>query len=140
MPYYIEPDVAGEIGSESILETKAHPPIVHKLHFVFEGWLGDDIIETFPCFLVTEKLRKSLQQLGFSGIEFDDVKISKSATFREIYGDKTLPKFVWAKITGNQSNNDDFFISQDHRLVVSDAAYAAISKFKIENAIIEDFG
>jgi hypothetical protein len=31
-----------------------HPPIVSRLHLVFDTWEGDDLVERFPTFLVTE--------------------------------------------------------------------------------------
>ena len=49
--FVIEPEVAGEIGERTIYEnydaitTKGERPIISHLHFVFMGWLGDDILE-----------------------------------------------------------------------------------------------
>lgn len=44
---YIEPEVAGGLGEETQMDSTVHPPLVKKLHLEFEGWLGDDILETF---------------------------------------------------------------------------------------------
>jgi hypothetical protein len=45
MQYILEPEVSGEIGERTVIDSSVHPPIVSYLHFVFMGWLGDDLIE-----------------------------------------------------------------------------------------------
>ena len=57
---YIEPEVAGGLGNETIIDKNYHPPIVKKLHYEFNGWLGDDILESFPCFIVSERLKNEI--------------------------------------------------------------------------------
>ncbi|MGH7418144.1 MAG: hypothetical protein ACREKB_10245 [Candidatus Rokuibacteriota bacterium] len=40
MSYWIlEPEVAGEIGEGTVLEPCTHPPVGHRLHYEFRGWL-----------------------------------------------------------------------------------------------------
>jgi hypothetical protein len=68
---------------------------VKGLSVVFDGWLGDDLLEIFPSFIVTEKLADAMQEYGLSGFEFRDVRISTSEQFKEIYGEKKLPRFLW---------------------------------------------
>lgn len=36
----------------TIMEATVHPPRVERLHYEFEDWLGDDLVESFPSFLV----------------------------------------------------------------------------------------
>lgn len=43
----IEPEVAGSLGKETELDSSVFPPHVKKLHYEFDGWLGDDILESF---------------------------------------------------------------------------------------------
>jgi len=133
----IEPEVAGGLGDKTLLDNSVHPPFINKLHFEFEGWLGDDILETFPCFLVTESLKNKIEDENLAGITFDDVLITKSSIFIEMYPDKMLPKFYWAKINGTFVKSD-FFLGADHRLVISKKAYELLSHFKIAHALIED--
>lgn len=45
------------------------PVEVTKLHYVFEGWLGDAPIESTPCFLATEELAATIREEGLSGGE-----------------------------------------------------------------------
>lgn len=46
--YRLEPEVAGELGSGTVMDVSRHPPLVSHLQFKFQGWLGDDLLETFP--------------------------------------------------------------------------------------------
>jgi len=133
----IEPEVAGSLGNKTEMDTSIHPPIIKSLHFEFDGWLGDDLLETFPCFIITRDLKLSIEDNNLSGISFDNVIITKSETFKELYNGRNLPKFYWAKINGKPYDND-FFLGADYRLHISEKAFSVLKKFKIDNAIIED--
>ena len=61
MFHTLEPEVAGGFGEQTILDNSTHPPDVKWLHYVLDGWLGDDILESFPCYIVTERLRRTPQ-------------------------------------------------------------------------------
>ena len=71
----LEPEVAGELGSGSLVDTSVHPPRVSKLTLMLSGWLGDELVETFPCYVVTESLGTALVSAGLTGFELDDVDI-----------------------------------------------------------------
>lgn len=133
--HYVEPEVAGAWGNETIADTSVHPPVVHKLHYEISGWLGDDLLETFPCFIVSERLREDLIKSGLAGFDFDHVLISKSD---ELAADTTfeeMPNFHWMKVHG-ANEGADFKISADHRLMVSDRALTVLRRNKIANAEI----
>lgn len=133
----IEPEVAGNLGEETIIDNSFFPPLVKKLNYEFDGWLGDDILESFPCYIVTERLRKNIDSEGLTGINFDNVLVSKSETFIELYPDKELPNFFWAKING-EPEKDDFFITEKNELAISNKAYLLLQKFNIDQADFED--
>jgi len=134
---FIEPEVAGGLGKQSDVDNSVHPPLVRRLHYEFDGWLGDDILETFPCIIVTERLKDRLELEMLSGIVFSDVIVTKSSTFFDTHLDNELPNFFWAKIVG-EFRKDDFFIARDHRLVISGKAFHLLKSFKIDHALIED--
>ena len=62
-----------------------------------KGWLGNDIVESFPCFIVTDGLKEAILKNCFSGVEFDHVKVTTSYPFEELYPGLTLPPFNWMK-------------------------------------------
>jgi len=134
---FIEPEVAGGLGKGTVIISNVHPPIVKKLNYEFDGWLGDDILESFPCCIVSERLKDRLVLENLSGIKFEDVTITKSERFYELFPVKELPKFYWAKIVGKK-NVDDFYIGEDLRIVISERAYEIIGLFNVSNALFEN--
>lgn len=134
--FYIEPEVSGGLGPKTIMDTSVHPPVIDKLNYEFESWLGDDIIESFPCYLVTEKLSKQLLLNNFSGFLLDHVLVSTSEDFTELNEGESLPKFYWLKIKGI-AMEDDFGLSADFRLVISQNILNILNLNKICNADIE---
>lgn len=135
---YIDPEVAGSLGDDTIMDTSTHPPIVLKLHYEFSGWLGNDLLESFPCFIVTDKLGQALLRSSLTGFSLDSAKTTTNEQFRELYPQRVLPLFYWLKVVG-QAGKDDFGISTDLRLVISEKAFQTISAFNIDAADIEDF-
>jgi len=135
---YIEPEVAGGLGFETEMDNRVHPPIIKKLHYEFSGWLGDDILETFPCFIISESLMNDIKKNQLTGVLFDNVKITKSDEFINFYPKTNLPNFYWMKIDG-KFGVDDFVIAEDYRLLVSEKGMNVISFFNIKNASIEDY-
>jgi hypothetical protein len=133
---YIEPEVAGGLGPKTKMDSTTHPPTVENLHYEFEGWLGDDILESFPCYIVTDRLKESIINEGLTGITFSNVLITKSVEFEDRHPNKILPVFHWAKING-VSNKDDFAIGGGLRLVISERANKMLSLFDINNATFE---
>jgi hypothetical protein len=139
MKYFIiEPEVAGELGEETELDTSKHPPVVKKLDYKFSGWLGDALITTFPCFAVTEAVANVISANGFTGVKFAGMQSTVSEEFGEMHPNLKLPKFVWMQITGERGF-DDFGLSNDFRLVVSEKAQKVLQTAGIKNAITSDF-
>jgi hypothetical protein len=132
--YTIEPEVAGGWGEGTVFESRAGlPAIVTKLHYVFDGWLGDDLLESSACYIVTRRLADAIKERGLSGIDFDSVKISVSDEFREFFSDLTLPAFIWLKIVG-EAGRDDFGLDEKLRLIISERALELLRSFQISHA------
>lgn len=138
MYYYIEPEVAGGLGDSTVLDSTVHPPKVSLLEYQFDGWLGDELLESFPCFIVTEALSKALKEFGLNGFDLGSVRVTKSDQFEDIDGFLVLPSFVWLKVHG-EAGLSDFGLAKDNRLVVSAAARNVIEAFRLNNADFEGF-
>ena len=134
----IEPEVAGGIGEDTKLDTTIHPPIVYQLHYEFSGWLGNDIVESFPCFIVTDALKEAILKEHISGVDFDYVKVTTNNEFDELHPGLSLPAFNWMKISG-KAGEDDFGISDNLLLVISEKAYNLLSLFNISAADVKDY-
>ena len=131
--FAIEPEVAGGFGNRTIIDTSSGRRKVIKLHYQFDGWLGDALLETTPCYIVSEPLASDIVGQGLTGYEFDDVVISTSDEFSELYPDVVLPAFRWLKIVGIPCE-DDFGLTPNLSLVVSERALHVLQSHGISNA------
>ena len=139
MKYYqVEPEVAGGIGEHSLIDRSSGKMVVRKLHYVFDDWGSDVLVESCPCFIVTESAKKKLQSIGATGIRFDKVEVTTSELFQELVPDLKLPKFVWLQIEGIPGQ-DDFGIGKAPGLVISERALEVLKGLGISNALVTPF-
>jgi hypothetical protein len=139
MKYYqIEPEVAGGIGEHSVIDRSSGKMVVRKLHYEFDGWGGDELLESTPCFIVSERLAHEIERAQLTGISFDDVEVTKSNQFEELYPNRQLPKFVWLQIDG-KPGQDDFGIGKDPGLVISERALEVLKGLGISNALVTPY-
>jgi hypothetical protein len=136
--FFLEPEVAGELGKGTVLDTTVHPPLVSKLNYQFSGWLGDVLLESFPCFIISADTADALEKGYYTGLSFSEVETSTTPEFNAMYPDRTLPKFRWLQVLG-LAGRDDFGLATDHRLVVSEKALEKLQQFGIGHALVEDF-
>jgi hypothetical protein len=76
--------------------------------------------------------------MGATGIRFDEVEVTTSKLFQELYPNRQLPKFVWLQIKG-RPGRDDFGIGLDPGLVISERALEVLRKLGISNALITGY-
>ena len=140
MKYFlIKPEVAGGFGEDTDVDTSGTFPDVKRLHYVFDDWFGDDLVESFPCYIITDRLKDLLEKSDETGYTLDRVKVSKSELYQDIHpGGPPLPRFHWLKITG-RAGIDDFGLSTKHRLVVSERALRLLQSLQLSDCEIEEF-
>lgn len=136
--YQIEPEVAGGFGDNTVIDRSSGRMVVRKLNYEFDGWLGDALLESCPCFIITEDAKRKLQSIGATGIKFDKVEVTTSEEFKDFYPNKQLPKFVWLQIDG-KPGQDDFGIGSGPGLVVSGRVLEALKDLGISNALVTDY-
>jgi hypothetical protein len=136
--YIIEPEVAGKLGDGAILDHRTKPPVIEKLHYDFDDWLGDDILAGFQCFICTESLAQAIKENNLSGYKFEECKITKSQLFNDLNEDGLdLPTFFWFRVIGNE--NEDFFIVPNMTLVISERALNTLKQFNVNHCVIKDY-
>lgn len=142
MTYYaLRPDIAGQHGEHSVLDTSVHPPRVSHLHVEIDNWAGDDLIKTFPAHLVTEQLGKGLSEAGLRAFELRDVELVIAPEGEEIARELNLPSFPnfqWLDVTGT-AGQDDIGITARARLVVSERALDLLHEHRIGRCDIEEY-
>jgi len=136
--FIIDPEVAGGLGEGSELDVSVHPPIVHRLHIQVEGWQGDDLVQTFPCYLVTDRLMKLLVTLDPSGVGFTDAVTTASAELLEREPPQQLPKLLWLRVSG-RAGVDDFGLTSDGSLVVSGRVLDAMKSLQLRHCDAKPF-
>ena len=136
--FFVEPEVAGGLGSRTKMDVGVHPPVIHSLHYELQGWLGDVLLESFPAFVLTQDVAQALVQAKLTGMDFSDVEITKGEQFDELYPGRAVPKFFWLKPRGTLAV-DDFSCYPDGRLVVSGRALELLKTAGISNASVEPY-
>ena len=136
--YKLEPEVAGGWGKDTIVDSSTTPRTIRELHYEFDGWLGDDIVESTPAFIVTAGLGKSIDESGLSGATLGPVKITVSSQFLELPPGRTLPDFKWLRLSGDPGV-DDMALSPDLFLVVSDRALRILKSHNLNFCEISEW-
>ncbi len=131
MQYVLQPEVPGELGGHTIMDTNVHPPIIKYLHITFQGWLGDELIECFPCFLVSERLKELLSDSDLNGFDFSECEIDTSEEFILLQPGVKVPVFYWLKMSDNPGK--DFFINSSLNLQVSERGWALLKEVSINH-------
>jgi hypothetical protein len=134
--WVVEPEVAGSIGPRTVMrQSSVGGWFVEKLNYEFQGWLGDQLLETTPCFIVTAKVAESMTSSDLTGFSFDDVECTTSDLFKELHPERALPAFRWLKIDAD-AGQADIGLTPDLMLVVSAKALGCLDG-AINNAVVE---
>lgn len=135
MSYYVvEPEVAGELGPGTSFDRSSSPVTVTRLEYRFTDWSGDALVESAPCFIVTDMLAERITREGLTGVAFDPVTVTLSPEGEELI-DESLPQWLWLKITG-WPGASDIGLNDDLTLVVSERALSVLQESGIDNAVV----
>jgi len=136
--FILKPEVAGGFGEgTTMIDPSARPPLFSRFHYRFDGWLGDELLTTVACFIVTKNLGETLRAGDLSGFSIGDVKVTKSSEYERRTKEAPLPPFVWLKIEGKPAQ-DDFGLAahRKFRLVVSENALNALQRHSLNHCEI----
>lgn len=148
--FRLRPEVAGGFGKQTQLEFDETGSLARVIHldYEFAGWLGDDLLATTPCFIVSDRLQEAMRQSDLSGASFEPITVSKSDEFMEMYGDRQLPSFVRLVPLGavgltatgevGQWSGDDFCLMGRNKLVVTEHVLRLLSAFNISHCEVEE--
>lgn len=136
--FTLEPESSPTWGEHTEVDTSVHPPIVSTLHLEFVEWLGDDLLWTYPSYVVTENLAAKLAEASLSGFEFRPVEVTVDPHVIEDGETLDLQKFRWLHITGTPGR-DDIGITDKGRIVVSETALTTLRQGNLEYCEIEQY-
>ena len=136
MPYRLEPHVAGELGEATELDPSAHPPIVTAVEYALDAPDSDDLIESFPVFLVSATLAEQLDTAGLTGFVLEDARVRPSAEYLASYGDVPHGEYRWMRLQ-DRSSTPDAWLDSDLRLCVSDRLMDVLRPYGLARGAIE---
>lgn len=138
MPYRLEPHVAGELGEATDLDPSAHPPVVRAVEYVLDAPDSDDLIESFPVFLVSARLAERLDAAGVTGFVLEDAIVRPSTEYLATYGDVPYSEYRWMRLQDGGSTADAW-LDGDQRLCVSDRTMNVLRPYRLARCSIEPF-
>jgi hypothetical protein len=139
MRYYdLEPEAPGGLGNRTVFDRSGPCLKITKLHYELDGWLGDDLLTSHPCFFATRRLADKIALNKLTGITLSDMETSRSITFEILHPRRQLPEFVWLKIDG-EPGIDDFGIAGNGHLVISEKALTVLKSFNLNHCDIAPY-
>ena len=135
----LEPEVPGELGSETQLDAATHPPVVERLHLDLTNWLGDELVECFPCFAVSRRLADALQHSGLSGFSLTTMKTTVNPDQQELNPVQDHPDFQRLMVSG-QAGIDDLGLDPSFVLVASPRMFLLLQEFSLKHCDREPWG
>lgn len=137
MPYILDPQVAGELGDGTVLDGSTHPPTVSKVDYVLDQPNADELIQSFPVFLVSAGLGTRLQQAGLSGFNLADVSVRPSDNYVALFGDAQHPQYLWMQVNGLPAGAD-CWLDTSFQLCVSDRMMSIIETAVLSDCLVEE--
>lgn len=144
--YELHPEVPGQLDRNTVLKPPGNDFFrqADHLHIRIEGWLGDDLMEIHPCYIVTESLRGALVASNLSGFDIGDVEVSideQLVMFPHVAASWPIPKLYRLNIVGHAGREDFGLTSFDApiSLVASAQAMTLLQSFHIDNYEVSEY-
>lgn len=134
MPYSLDPQVAGELGEGSVLDATVHPPAVAKVDYVLDRPDADELIQSFPVYLVSSGLADRLQSSGLTGFALAEVVTRPSVEYSSAFGDAPHRHYRWLQVLGTEE--DDCWIDASLMLCISDRMMEILSEATLSDCVI----
>jgi hypothetical protein len=110
-----------------------------RVAYVFDAWLGDDLIRADPAVLATTAVKRALQGLqSSSGFEITRARTRTSGFFRKHSPGKRLPP-LWAIDVRGHAGRDDMGLTPAGLLVVSRRVLDVLLDFRIGRAVLTQY-
>jgi hypothetical protein len=139
MPYVLDPQVAGELGDETVMDGSTHPPTVTRVDYVLDQPDADEFIQSFPVFLVSLDLGARLQQAGMTGFDLADALVRPSVEYLAAFGDVPHRLYSWLRVHGTPEV-DDCWLDQSLQICVSDRMMSIIETTTLSDCLVEELG
>lgn len=135
MEYLVEPEVAGGLGANSVVDTTTTPITVTTLHYAVDGWLGSELLESWPVWVATDHFVDTVSAAGLTGYTTAPAQVDLTPQGQDALAGRQLPHFMWFQVGGVRG--DDDFSMCDAGLLVSARALEVIRPMLGEDVVIE---
>lgn len=133
MPFVVDPQVAGQLGEGTEMDTSAHPPVVHRVEYVLDHPGTDDLIQSFPVFLASDSLREDLAAAHVRGITWREAVVSRG----DFYGDYPVADPIPYSWLVPGQRGDDCWV-EGGSLVVSDRMMEVLRGARLSDCIVDE--
>jgi len=107
--------------------------------YVFDGWLGDDVVRAHPSLLVRTEVKNALLGLDRpTGFNVAKARVRTSRFFRNQNPGKRLPRF-WAVDVRGRAGRDDMGLMTSGTLVVSRRVLNVLLGLRIPRAVFAQY-
>ena len=137
MHFRLDPQVAGELGEGTRLDGHSHPPTVDKVDYVLDGPDTDDLVQSFPVFLVTIRLGRVLLAADLTGFSLAEASVRPGDGYTDAFGEAPHRRFSWLQVRGVASQ-DDCWLDSTHLLCVSARMMDRLQGANLSNCTIEE--
>lgn len=137
LPYRLDPQVAGELGDETVLDSSTHPPLVSQVDYVLDQPDADDLIQSFPIFLISTGLGSRLQDAGLTGFALAGALVRPSENYLAIYGAVPHPQYMWFQVI-RADIEADCWLDESLQLCVSDRMMRHLEAADLSDCLIEE--
>jgi hypothetical protein len=96
------------------------------------GWDADDLVTSFPCFLVSDRLAKAMTEAHLTGLELADVEVTVDDQFRHFFPETadSLPGWRWLTPVGEPWASD-LWVDERADLHASFRAMTVLRRFSL---------
>ncbi|GAA1214051.1 hypothetical protein GCM10009675_40000 [Prauserella alba] len=120
------------------MDPSVHPPRVEHAHLELDGWLGDELIERYPCLFVTDDLAATLSTSTLGRYRLHTAEVT--TVDEDLRDDEraAIRPLRWFVVTGT-AGEDDIGLTATGRLVVSDRALTLLQQHNIDHCDILEY-
>jgi hypothetical protein len=107
MEYYIvEPVADAELGEQAVISFAETPREIINAHVYLFGYPESDLVQAYPLFLATSRLRAAIENSNIRGAIFLPCKVSKSDQYDELSHTTSIPEMFCLEPMGADGVDD----------------------------------
>jgi hypothetical protein len=130
MYYKISPIVPGDMANDADVDTSLVPPVVRNASVIFKSSSLCDLMEIYPFYIVSDRLRDMIAKQSFSGVSWSKLTVKKDGLVVNGYSNMI--------ITGGY-DSDDFALGSNNLMIVNNRVLKEIKKFDIGECEISEY-